>query len=117
MPHLVDIFNINHHQYKTEEYYRLLFFCGYALRKEYEFLAADAKSRFPELEDKTFKKAVRQEFMMLYAKRLTTFFILLPIAYLAAFSPMPPKASNIIIALSLGIPAAVVVFYRARHKD
>ncbi len=95
----------------------LFFFCGYALRKEYEVLLLMVKSRFPEPENKSIIKEAKKEFGMLYAKRLTPFFILLPIAYLAAFSPIPPESSNLLTALLLVIPAIFLIYYRIKNRN
>ena len=95
----------------------LLFFCGYSIRKEYEIYFFSIKNQFPELKNETLLKEVRQEFFKLYAKRLSPFFALLPIAYIATLSPVIFESSTIFIIILLTIPTLVLFLYRIKHKD
>lgn len=95
----------------------LLFYCGYSIRKEYEMILFGTKNEFPELNDKTLIKEVRQEFFKIYAKRLSPFFALLPIAYIATLSPTLSESSTLFIIILLSIPTLALILYKIIHQN
>lgn len=90
----------------------LAFYCGYGLRKEFATMRDAALATFVDFEHAAIIKAVRREFMLKYLKLLFPLFCLLPFAYLAASSSMPPTITDYVVMGAMLAVAVVLLVLR-----
>ncbi len=94
----------------------LVFYCGYGLRKEFLEMRNAALREFPDLSEEVVSREARREFGLKYLKLLFPVFCLLPLAYLAASSTIPPTLADYVV-MGLSWTAAAVVFVLRKRLE
>ena len=92
----------------------LAFYCGYGLRKEFVRMRDATLAAFPDLA--VVVKEVRREFTLKYLRLLFPLFCLLPFAYLAASSAMPPTITDYVVMGAL-LAMAIVLFILRKYME
>ncbi len=92
----------------------LAFYCGYGLRKEFVKMRDATLAAFPDLA--VVVKEVRREFTLKYLRLLFPLFCLLPFAYLAASSAMPPTITDYVVMGAL-LAMAIVLFILRKYME